>query len=215
MRIDNPSLFAAVCAQPDDDALRLIYADWLEDHDEPDRAQFIRLQCAHPIELTPVALAPVWSVGSTICHTVLDRESLAATPPFSWQCLLYTKYVRKWNGVIHRRLRGGPLHRQIDRRRGLVRGWSYRRGFPCTVWAQIDAVGRHTQAVFRIGPIERLNLVGLSPPGELSRMLRALEAYPVRVLDFTKARLPYADLSLLTQSTRFPILDRLERLVAR
>jgi len=29
---------------PDDDALRLIYADWLEDHGQPGRAEFIRVQ---------------------------------------------------------------------------------------------------------------------------------------------------------------------------
>lgn len=29
---------------PDDDTVRLVYADWLDDHDEPDRAKFIRLQ---------------------------------------------------------------------------------------------------------------------------------------------------------------------------
>jgi len=30
---------------PEDDAPRLIYADWLEDEGEPERAEFIRLQC--------------------------------------------------------------------------------------------------------------------------------------------------------------------------
>jgi uncharacterized protein (TIGR02996 family) len=30
--------------QPDDDVLRLIYADWLDDRDQPERAEFIRLQ---------------------------------------------------------------------------------------------------------------------------------------------------------------------------
>ncbi len=30
---------------PDDDAPRLIYSDWLDDHGDPDRAEFIRLQC--------------------------------------------------------------------------------------------------------------------------------------------------------------------------
>src|SRR5258708_31097953 len=29
---------------PDDDVPRLVYADWLEDNGEPDRAEFIRLQ---------------------------------------------------------------------------------------------------------------------------------------------------------------------------
>src|SRR4051812_22718612 len=33
-----------ICAHPDDDATPLIYADWLDDHDEPARAEFIRVQ---------------------------------------------------------------------------------------------------------------------------------------------------------------------------
>ena len=35
---------AAVCAAPADDTPRLVYADWLDDHDHPDRAEFIRVQ---------------------------------------------------------------------------------------------------------------------------------------------------------------------------
>jgi uncharacterized protein (TIGR02996 family) len=34
-----------ILAQPDEDAPRLIYADWLEDNGDPDRAEFIRAQC--------------------------------------------------------------------------------------------------------------------------------------------------------------------------
>ena len=30
---------------PDDDAPRLVYADWLEDNGDPQRAEFIRVQC--------------------------------------------------------------------------------------------------------------------------------------------------------------------------
>src|SRR3954462_12824674 len=33
-----------IIASPEDDAPRLIFADWLEDHGDPDRAEFIRLQ---------------------------------------------------------------------------------------------------------------------------------------------------------------------------
>src|SRR4051812_21177794 len=32
-------------ANLDDDAPRLVYADWLEDNGQPHRAEFIRLQC--------------------------------------------------------------------------------------------------------------------------------------------------------------------------
>ena len=34
-----------VLDNPKDDAPRLVYADWLQDNGDPDRAEFIRLQC--------------------------------------------------------------------------------------------------------------------------------------------------------------------------
>jgi uncharacterized protein (TIGR02996 family) len=37
----------AIEAEPDDDAVRLVYADWLEENGDADRARFIRLQCEH------------------------------------------------------------------------------------------------------------------------------------------------------------------------
>jgi uncharacterized protein (TIGR02996 family) len=43
---DEPALLAAIAARPDDDTPRLVYADWLDDHGDADRAEFIRLQCA-------------------------------------------------------------------------------------------------------------------------------------------------------------------------
>jgi uncharacterized protein (TIGR02996 family) len=44
VRVDQGFLDDIV-AHPDDDAPRLIYADWLEDNGDPHRAEFIRLQC--------------------------------------------------------------------------------------------------------------------------------------------------------------------------
>lgn len=40
---EREALLAAVCADPDDDLPRLVYADWCDDHGEPDRAVLIRL----------------------------------------------------------------------------------------------------------------------------------------------------------------------------
>jgi uncharacterized protein (TIGR02996 family) len=34
----------AICENPDDDAPRLVYADWLDEHGDAERAEFIRLQ---------------------------------------------------------------------------------------------------------------------------------------------------------------------------
>jgi uncharacterized protein (TIGR02996 family) len=45
MTSDGEALFRAICAQPADDTARLVYADWLEENGQPERAEFIRLQC--------------------------------------------------------------------------------------------------------------------------------------------------------------------------
>ena len=39
------ALLQAVRENPGDGSLRLVYADWLEDHGQPERAEFIRVLC--------------------------------------------------------------------------------------------------------------------------------------------------------------------------
>jgi uncharacterized protein (TIGR02996 family) len=41
---DRDALLRAICESPDDDAPRLIYADWLDEHGDPRQAEFIRVQ---------------------------------------------------------------------------------------------------------------------------------------------------------------------------
>lgn len=54
---DEDALLAAILADPDEDTPRLVYADWLQEHGDADRAEFIRLQCRnsafHPDEIDP------------------------------------------------------------------------------------------------------------------------------------------------------------------
>jgi uncharacterized protein (TIGR02996 family) len=42
---DGYALLRAIEANPDEDTPRLAYADWLQEHDQPERAELIRLQC--------------------------------------------------------------------------------------------------------------------------------------------------------------------------
>ncbi len=43
---NEPEAFmSAIIETPEDDTPRLIYADWLEEHGQPERAEFIRVQC--------------------------------------------------------------------------------------------------------------------------------------------------------------------------
>jgi uncharacterized protein (TIGR02996 family) len=48
---NDQALLAAIIANPDDDLPRLVYADWLTEHGQPERADFIRFQVA--VERTP------------------------------------------------------------------------------------------------------------------------------------------------------------------
>lgn len=52
------ALLRAIAAHPDEDTPRLMYADWLEENDQPERAEFIRLQIwisqqQHPHDACP------------------------------------------------------------------------------------------------------------------------------------------------------------------
>jgi uncharacterized protein (TIGR02996 family) len=44
---EGQALLQDICADPDNDGLRLIYADWLDEHGQAERAEFIRVQVEH------------------------------------------------------------------------------------------------------------------------------------------------------------------------
>jgi uncharacterized protein (TIGR02996 family) len=46
MKNQEQAFLEAILERPDDDAPRLIFADWLDEHGDTDRAEFIRVQCA-------------------------------------------------------------------------------------------------------------------------------------------------------------------------
>lgn len=45
---DELGLLEAIHADPRNDGVRLVYADWIEEHGQPEYAEFIRLQCQKP-----------------------------------------------------------------------------------------------------------------------------------------------------------------------
>src|SRR6478609_6823695 len=67
------SLLEAARAEPHDDAPRLVLADWLDDHGEHDRAEFVRLQ----LRLAPGAQPPEPNERKDCerrCRQLLDRR---------------------------------------------------------------------------------------------------------------------------------------------
>jgi uncharacterized protein (TIGR02996 family) len=44
MTPEQATFVSQICENPDDDTVRLVYADWLDENGDPDRAAFIRVQ---------------------------------------------------------------------------------------------------------------------------------------------------------------------------
>ncbi len=77
-------LLKAVAASPDDDLPRLVAADWLDEHGEPERAEFIRVQIERAkadrpeLELREKALlnhpllGPIWAIEA--CPNVVSLD---------------------------------------------------------------------------------------------------------------------------------------------
>jgi uncharacterized protein (TIGR02996 family) len=87
------ALLEAVFAEPDDDAPRLVYADWLEEHgDEHDRAraEFIRLQCA---------------------IAQLDEDDPRYAELARRQSRLWNRNARRWRAGVGPALRDSPFVR--------------------------------------------------------------------------------------------------------
>src|SRR5688572_13531490 len=97
----------AMMQEPEDLDLRLGLADWYQEHDDP-RGEFIQVQIA----LDRLPAGHRWRME------IEEREQE-----------LLTEHRKAWDAPLYRHLNRTRLKGQIHSRRGLVRGWRYRRGF--------------------------------------------------------------------------------------
>ena len=67
---DEAALLAAIFANPDEDTPRLVYADWLDEHGQPERAEFIRVQ----VELARIEPWTERAVDLSIRELELERD---------------------------------------------------------------------------------------------------------------------------------------------
>jgi uncharacterized protein (TIGR02996 family) len=99
----DEAFLADILVNPDDDSLRLIYADWLDDHGQSDRAAFIRVQ----IELAHLPY------DDSRRHELEARERT-----------LLAQHTGKWlQGILKRFLEAAPSDHPIDEElRGIAEG---------------------------------------------------------------------------------------------
>lgn len=128
----NDSFLEDIIANPEDNAPRLIYADWLEDHGDPDRAEFIRGQIAMEGPLPTAA-----------------RDTLVARGNE-----LLEHHGTKWANSIH----------------GLVKDYTFRRGFVAEVAVSSDQFLDHATKLAPLAPIQAIHLEASAE--DLERLLQ-------------------------------------------
>lgn len=95
---DEDALLGAIAAHPDDDTVRLAYADWLDEHDRPIRAEFIRVQ----IEVARVETLPRIELNKHVAlfrrqHELLDIHRAELLGPLK---ALPAEYVEFRRGFV-------------------------------------------------------------------------------------------------------------------
>lgn len=127
----HDQLLEAVREAPDDDTPRLAFADWFEDHGDPERAELIRVQCR--LAVVPDVTSE-WGRLWDRAKQLLDAHRARWTAGFP--------------AVRDRGVKAG------DR-------WEFRRGFVDAVTLSARSFLDHGGAVFRLAPVRRLRLVAV------------------------------------------------------
>jgi uncharacterized protein (TIGR02996 family) len=145
---EREALLRAVCENPDDDTPRLVFADWLQEHGEDNRAEFIRVQ----IELA--------RGGGGTRQEQRERELLAA-------------HREGWGEPFRQFEVAGSFRHfvfGVHYRRGFV--WAL------SINDEEQRFVDNAAALFSLAPIERVNLFHKSQHADLARcpeLLRAKE----------------------------------------
>ncbi|MEO2088340.1 MAG: TIGR02996 domain-containing protein [Gemmataceae bacterium] len=128
------TLTAAVIASPDDDLPRLVYADWCDENGHPERAEFIRVQCA--------LARPDGLPADRLADLRIREQTLLEVHGESWLAPL--------------RARGEPLFSPRTHGR-------FHRGFVETVWMPAAEFLTNADRLFERCPVRELRVTQTTP----------------------------------------------------
>jgi uncharacterized protein (TIGR02996 family) len=150
---ERDALLRAVCENSDDDLPRLVFADWLDEHDEPERAEFIR--CA-------VELARLRDEGAVTPTGLRNNPKSDPAAMARRYNEIKDQYYRRWLAEL-------PTERGISNwelstfRRGFAEGVIVRKG---------KVLPAYLDPLFQAAPIEHLWLRDVRDINELKSYTR-------------------------------------------
>jgi uncharacterized protein (TIGR02996 family) len=143
---NGEALLRAICERPWEDTPRLAYADWLDEHGQPERAEFIRVQ----IELA--AMEPNKRFDTPQFYRALELE------------LMWDPTEHQIKGKVAKRPKK-PWSAELPRGTGVEWGSWYDRGFRHAVtFSSMKAVRTHAEAAMSAAPLDDVTVKRLKPP---------------------------------------------------
>ena len=196
---DRDALLAAVLASPADDAPRLVYADWLDEHGEPAQAAFIRAQ----IDLARTD-------PNTDAHERAADRLADLWDPFIAELGQAAAGVMLLPGDFRRGLPATPIHLLVSTFRDQSPRWWPR--LPVRA-VSIDLTTWNVGELVRVQYLARLRelvLAGDDPHGMvIPRLAKCHHLRELRVLDLSQFGLGVEAAEALAGSDAFARLEEL------
>jgi uncharacterized protein (TIGR02996 family) len=190
----DEAFLQSIREDPDDDGLRLIYADWLEERGDP-RGEFIRVQ----VELarTPPS-DPRVSLWKEREHELLATHRDTWVRPLREMLQDDVASLRDW------RLVGGSRH---DRDEML------RRGFPEKLMLTVRTFAERGGSLLRLAPLRHLCLWGAGESGAAATLARCPHLATIEILEFNDYFRSPLDAAGMRELAASPHLGKLRQLL--
>lgn len=158
---ERQALLRAICENPDDDTPRLVFADWLQEHGEDARAEFIRTECEVARMATDDERLNDLIRRAVELQQQFGKKWLSELPTFGTQLVRWTE-GSSWLG-----------------------GETFDRGFAACLFVQTAGLlAKHANALFSATPVRRLLIWNIKRGDKLAKIpqLRHLHTIRVRVV---------------------------------
>lgn len=154
------ALLSRVLAEPANDTPRLILADWLGEHGDPAREEFIRVQCELAKLEASIAMA---------------ARSVGDGPPPQWhdqqEELRRRERELMGNGVCLYCSWHAPISHALYQ-------WTFRRGFVSAITLSADDALTHLDAILAQQPVEEVTLLAQPTDVQYVRLLKRWTRLP-------------------------------------
>lgn len=146
---ERDAFLSTIIAAPADDLPRIIFADWLDEHGEGERAEFVRVQCRFAV----MDRMEFWSRCGTVVNTCHDTSCTMDAEHRE-----YATLRRREQELLHR-IGTEAVFWSLQQRFGGDGGsWTYTRGFISHVKCSWEEWQENADAIRSATPLERVAL---------------------------------------------------------